>query len=252
MRHNGRTPLLLSKIRSDCVELGDSEIRSVICEDCGTWRVVRRGMVAAHRSEPRSSMPADRRQSPPDRVPRCPGSGQRITADRKFREAMPAENRRAARQFHKPIPAPAAPVHRIVPPAPSAESVRRTFRSHQLRCVACKGQVADQNGELLTCADGERLAVTYLRLLRQEPKRARVREFFARERVRFDRIHVAQAAERRAAEWARAVPAPRQQVAKRGGAAVEETNNQCRAVREGAVSEFRGPDVPLTTLRIAA
>src|SRR4051812_39354698 len=80
MRHNGRAPLLLSTLRSDCVTVDGDEIRSVVCADCGTWRVVRRGMVAAHRAEPRSNQPADRRgqRKAQDRVPRCEGSGQRI------------------------------------------------------------------------------------------------------------------------------------------------------------------------------
>jgi len=39
--------------------------------------------------------------------------------------------------------------------------------------------------------------------------------------------------------------------AKRAGTAVEEANNSCKAIKAGAISEFRGPDVPLKTLHPA-
>ncbi|MEW2085696.1 hypothetical protein [Streptomyces sp. NPDC005283] len=39
---------------------------------------------------------------------------------------------------------------------------------------------------------------------------------------------------------------------KRSGTIVEEANNSCRPTPKGAVSEFRGPDVPLEPLRITA
>jgi len=39
MRHNGRAPLLLQHAPLDCVTLDGDEIRSVVCTDCGTWRV---------------------------------------------------------------------------------------------------------------------------------------------------------------------------------------------------------------------
>jgi len=248
MRHNGRAPLLLSTLHSDCVTLDGDEIRSVVCTDCGTWRVVRRGMVAAHRAEPRSNRPTDRldQRKPQDRVPRCDGSGQRIKIDRRHREAMPAENRRAAQQFYKPIPAPAAPIHRIVPPARSADSARQAYEVHRERCAACTTRE--------TCSTGRRLLATYTALLQDEPRRRQVRAAVARQRARFDRQHADLAREAKGAEWTRqheATTANTTKFAKRSGTAVEEANNSCKAIKAGAISEFRGPDVPLKKLHPA-
>jgi hypothetical protein len=240
MRHNGRAPLLLSTLYSDCVTLDGDEIRSVVCADCGTWRVVRRGMVAAHRAEPRSNQPTDRpeQRKSQDWVPRCDGSGQRIKVDRRHREAMPAEIRRAAQQFYKPIPAPAAPVHRIVPPARSADSARQAYEIHRERCAGCTPRE--------TCSTGRRLLATYTALLQDEPRRRQVRAAFARERARFDRQHAARAREANNAMWAKSALAPRGAAAKRAGTALEEANNVSKAVRPGALSEFRDPGLPLT------
>jgi len=238
MRHNGRTPLRLSEIHSDCAQFDDDKVLTVKCVDCETWRVVRRGMVVAHRPEPRSSKPAGRRQGPQDRVARCEGSGQRIIVDRKHRDAMPAESRRAARQFYKPLPGPAAPVHRTPQSAPNAEAARTAFRSHLRRCAACAGDVVGRDGERLACPDGERLASDYLRLLRQEPQRRAVREFFARERARFDREYAKAAPAKRRSEWAAVFPAVRAADAR-------------RAQRPAGDAPTQGPSVPLTTLRPA-
>lgn|GEM_PF-4431788 len=140
MRHNGRIPLLISTLRSDCITVDGDEIRSVVCPDCGTWRVVRRGMIAAHRAQPRTGQ---------ERLPRCEGSGQRIKLDRRHREAMPAENRRAARQFYKPMPGPATPVHRIgaatkvARPALRLTVVKRAradLIEHRGACEVCDGR----------------------------------------------------------------------------------------------------------------
>jgi hypothetical protein len=248
MRHNGRAPLLLSTLRSDCVTVDEDEIRSVVCPDCGTWRVVRRGMVAAHRAEPRSNQPADRcgQRAPQDWVPRCEGSGQRIRVDRRHREAMPAENRRAAQQFFKPIPAPAAPVHRIVAPAHSADSARQAYEIHRERCAGCTTRE--------TCSTGRQLLAADAVLLQDEPRRRQVREAFARERARFDRQYADADRKARTAEWTRqhetTAASSTKTFAKRAGTAVEEANNTCRTI-PGAVSEFRSQDVPLTTLHPA-
>ncbi|MCM2424211.1 hypothetical protein [Streptomyces sp. RKAG293] len=249
MRHNGRTPLLLSTLRSHCVTIDGNEIRSVVCTECDTWRFVRRGMIAAHRAKPRSNQPSNRhaQRKPQDRVPRCDGSGQRIKVDRRHREAMPAENRRAAQQFYKPIAAPVAPLHCLTAQVESADSARQAYEIHRERCAACTTRE--------TCPTGRRLLTTYVGLLQDEPRRRQIRAAVARERARFDRQYADRARQAKEAAWTRqheATAAPTKKFAKRTGTAVEEVNNSCKAIKAGAISELRGPDLPLAPLRISA
>jgi hypothetical protein len=171
VRHNGRAPLLISTLRSDCVTVDGNEIRSVVCPDCGTWRVVRRGMIAAHRAKPRVGQ---------ERLPRCEGSGQRIKLDRRHREAMPAQTRRAARQFYKPLPGPATPVHRIgtadkaTRPAlrlTVVERARKELAEHRSTCEVCDGRVRCGTGRDLEIRLRETLA-TWTLVLEQNSRRA--------------------------------------------------------------------------------
>jgi hypothetical protein len=68
VKHNGRPPLLASKLTPNLLILSPYGGRPVVaCPDCGTWRVASRGMLPAHRAE--------------DDVTRCPGSGQRVQID---------------------------------------------------------------------------------------------------------------------------------------------------------------------------
>jgi hypothetical protein len=236
MRHNGREPLLLSTLRSDCVTVDGDEIRSVVCPDCSTWRAVRRGMIAAHRAEPRSNQPADRRdqRKPQDRVPRCEGSGQRIKVDRRHREAMPAENRRAARQFYKPLPGPTAPVHRIGSDVKEArpqlrlvtvERARLELAEHRTGCAVCDGRVRCETGRDLEVRLRETFATWAL--VREQKRRQEEAELAAEQRTNKEHVQA------RVGQWRRAVrraDALRQQIP--AGAAPQES-----------------PDVPLETLR---
>ena len=63
MRHNGRPVLVASELTPNLLMLYPGERPVLACPGCGTWRVLRRGMLPAHRAE--------------DGVRRCPGSGQR-------------------------------------------------------------------------------------------------------------------------------------------------------------------------------
>lgn len=67
MRDNGRTPMAASKLPPNLLILHPGARPVVACPDCGTWRVVCRRMLPAHRAL--------------DGVRRCPGSGQRVTID---------------------------------------------------------------------------------------------------------------------------------------------------------------------------
>ncbi|MGP4004001.1 hypothetical protein [Streptomyces sp. 8N706] len=211
----------------------------MVCPDCRTWcpitGVQGSPKLVPHHTEPKGT-PEPRR---------CIGSNRRVLLDltvdewhqRRADAIADTASRRATRVLPKPKTT-ATPAATQIKPVPlSAEAVRRIFRLHQAQCSACTGEATNRNGELLPCPDGERLALTFLRLVRQEPKRAKVREFFARERARFDRQHVVQTLEQRAAEWAKhAGTAKKGELAKRSGTAVEEINNQCKLAPKGAVS----------------
>jgi hypothetical protein len=67
MRHNRRPVLMASKLNPNQISLHPGERPSATCPDCGRWRILRRGMLSAHRGD--------------DGVTRCPGSGQRIAVD---------------------------------------------------------------------------------------------------------------------------------------------------------------------------
>jgi len=107
MRHNGRPALLASTIPASNLNVRPGETPSAVCGDCGTWRVIRRGMVFAHRA-------ADGRT-------RCPGSGQRITLNtplavlesREWGEVAGANLRRPTRVQLKPSAPIAPPVFRL-------------------------------------------------------------------------------------------------------------------------------------------
>jgi hypothetical protein len=67
MRPNGRPPVAASTLPPNALLLAPGSRPVVTCPDCGTWRMLKRGMVPAHRSA--------------DEVARCPGSGQRLVMD---------------------------------------------------------------------------------------------------------------------------------------------------------------------------
>jgi hypothetical protein len=67
MRPNGRPMLAASELTPNLLMLFPGSRPVLACPGCGTWRVLRRSMVPAHRSA--------------DEVSRCPGSGQRVVVD---------------------------------------------------------------------------------------------------------------------------------------------------------------------------
>ncbi|MGW2689605.1 hypothetical protein ACWC6I_41430 [Streptomyces sp. NPDC001414] len=170
------------------------------------------------------------------------GSDRRITIDITVEdwrttlvEARPTTaSRRATKVLPKPKTAAVPAASQLTPTPLSAETVRHAFRRHQQQCRACNGEVAGRDGMPLPCRDGERLAITFLRLLRQEPRRRAVRDFFAQERRQFDRQYAA-ATPTRTAQWSAVLP----QVA---------AADTRRAQLPEGDAPTESPAVPLTTL----
>ncbi|CAM5674646.1 hypothetical protein [Streptomyces griseomycini] len=240
-RHvNHRPPIVVSTLNLNEIDLTPGK-EHLVCPDCHTWCPIT-GIQGTPKLVPHHSDPAG---TPNPR--RCAlGTDRRVVLDvtvgqwrTDLVEALPSiASRRATKVLPKPktpqVPAPS----QIRPTAISAEAARQAFRQHLARCSACKGEALGNNNQPLPCHDGRRLAVTFLRLLRQEPKRRAVREFFARERRRFDRQYAAQAPANRASEWATVLPAVRAADTRRAQLPVGDAPTE-------------GPSVPLTTLRPA-
>lgn len=107
MRHNGRPTIPATKIPAINLSVHPGETPSVVCPDCSTWRIIRRGMIFAHRAT--------------DGRTRCPGSGQRITVSiplallesREWGEVAAANLRRPTRVQLKPSAPIPLPVFRL-------------------------------------------------------------------------------------------------------------------------------------------
>ncbi|MDX2707799.1 hypothetical protein PV350_33860 [Streptomyces sp. PA03-6a] len=247
-RNNGRAPLRLSKVEPQDVNIREGEVKSIVCPDCKTWRRLMGG-----------NMTLKIREHSTTDQERCAGSLQVIKLDMSVEEwdekllaaDSTARVRRSARQHYKPLPAPPKPVARMVPVPATAAGSLTAYREHLAKCRA--SSVASRCAGTHRCADGARLAALYEQLQRTQEHRDRTRQAFARERARFDRRYTATAQKTAAAEWARhrEATANARATAKRSGTRVEEANNTCRTI-PGAVSEFRGPDVPLHPQRITA
>jgi hypothetical protein len=262
MRHNGRAPLKASMMRPEHLNLRDGERRMAVCPDCLTWHRLTRSMIMPHRALDAAFGDGPRRYfgDKPSGGRRCPGSAQRINIDisiehwgeRLLAADSTATGRRSARQHSKPTPAPAKPVARMRPAPVNAASALTAYRDHLKACRA--SAVAGRCHANYRCGDGARLASLYEQLLRTQPRRDTARRILARERGRFDRTYAAEAATKTAAEWNRQHGATLDAAAtaKRSGTAIEEANNTCRIRPADAVSEFRGPRLPLEPLRITA
>ncbi|MCA1221406.1 hypothetical protein [Streptomyces sp. 8L] len=227
------------------LNLREGEPRLVVCPDCESWCGLERSMIKPHRDGTEAPTRARRYVGDkPSRGRRCPGSAQRIvfdvTSEQWGERLLEAETTASARRSTMVLPkvkaAPAPAVSQLVPAPLSAETIRRALRGHIQQCRACKGKATSRVGEPLPCRDGERLAVTFLRLLRQEPKRRAVRDLFARERRRFDRQYAAAAPARRAFEWGAVLPA------------VQAVDSE-RAQLPTGDTPTEAPSVPLDTLR---
>lgn len=226
---NRRAPLLLSKIAPEDFNVRPAEVKSIACPDCRTWRRIMGDKVLKIREHCVSDKIADG-----EKHTLCPGTDQVVEIDidvrkwqarqdRLLRDAMPQDNRRAAQQFYKPLPAPAVPVSRITAEI-TLETARQSYLAHRKGCIRCvKGT---------HCTDGGVLARRYVLALQKEPARREAREQLERQEQRTTQKQTAPAV--RKAQWA-----------KRGGEAVERANNLCTARTSGSLSEFRGPGLPM-------
>ncbi|MGK4909216.1 hypothetical protein [Streptomyces albus] len=217
---SNRPPIRLSKIAPTAIDLRDPANAVITCEDCGTECPIT-GMQGG---SVQKLVPHHTGQAHVQPGIRCRGSNRQILFDITIPEwwqaradaAREAANRRAARQFCKPLPAPAAPVARIHAGV-TLETARRAYLAHIEECVLC--------GTGQHCTRGGVLAHRYVLVRNEEP---------ARRKARTQSTPAA-----RKAQWS-----------ERGGETVETANNQCRPRLDGAISDLRGPQVPTEPLRV--
>ncbi|MFI5987504.1 hypothetical protein ACIBEA_42385 [Streptomyces sp. NPDC051555] len=225
---NHRMPLLLSSMKPEDFNVRPDETKSIACPDCRTWRRIMGDTVLKIREHCISDKLAEG-----ETHTLCPGTDQVVVIDidvqrwqaqqnRLLRDAMPQENRRAAQQFYKPLPAPAAPVSRINAEV-TLETARQSYLAHRKGCMLCV------NGQ--HCTDGGHLARRYVLALNHEPARREARDEQERQERRTARKLTAPAVRR--AQWT-----------KHGGEEVESANNRCAERIAGSLSEFRGPQIP--------
>ncbi|MFD3567405.1 hypothetical protein [Streptomyces sp. NPDC058667] len=155
-KHTNRRPaLLLSSMAPEDYNVRPGEVKSIACPDCRTWRRI----IGETTLKIRPHGLDQGKVKEGEKRPLCPGSDQLVVVDidvrrwqakqdRLLRDAMPQENRRAARQFYKPLPAPAAPVARIHAGV-TLETARRAYLDHVEECVRCgTGQHCTNGGDL--------------------------------------------------------------------------------------------------------
>ncbi|MEU0373408.1 hypothetical protein ABZ070_24685 [Streptomyces sp. NPDC006283] len=233
---NRREALKLSSMAPEDFNVRPGETKSIACPDCRTWRRIMGDKVLKIREHCVSDKVAEG-----EKHVTCTGSDQLVVIDidvrrwqarqnQLLRDAMPQENRRAAQQFYKPLPAPAAPVSRIKAEV-TLETARQSYLAHRKGCTRCVG------GQ--HCTDGGILARRYVLALQEEPARREAREQVERQERRTVRKQTAPAV--RKEQWA-----------KRGGKAVEKANNCCSERASGSLSEFRGPQLPLAPQDVEA
>ncbi|MFJ9351760.1 hypothetical protein [Streptomyces sp. NPDC101237] len=235
-RFNPLAPIALSSLPVTEIDLSPGR-EHMVCPECRTWCPIT-GMNRAPKLVPHHADPAG---TPNPR--RCmDGTDRRITIDITVEdwrtvliEARPTTaSRRATKVLPKPKTTSTPAASQLTPAPLSAETVRRLFQQHQQHCRACRGEITGRDGMPLPCRDGERLAITFLRLLRQEPRRRAVRDFFAQERRQFDR-HYAAASPTRTAQWSAVLPQ------------VVDADTRRAQLPEGD-APTESPAVPLTTL----
>ncbi|RLV64251.1 hypothetical protein STAN_7071 [Streptomyces sp. CBMAI 2042] len=241
-RDNRRPPLLLSTIKPQSINVREDEIMSIVCPDCERWRRIMGDTQLKIREHCTRECAAGGTSC--EEHTRCPGSNQPVQLDisaEQWGEAMlaadsTATGRRSARQHYKPIPAPPEPIARMSSSPNTPVEALSTYRSHLRRCR--DSDKASKCAGSYRCAEGTRIAALYAELEQAEGQR-----------VRDARVDALLARHRTARTWSRyteTTVSTKSSLAKRGGTAVEEANNAVRDRRPGSVSEFRGPEVPLS------
>jgi hypothetical protein len=231
-RVSSRPPIVVSKMFPNNIDLLPGT-ESLVCPDCETWCPI-----TGHDSRTPKLVPHHTGRAGAAEARRCIGSNRRVLLDLTIPEwhqlladaIKETASRRTTNVLRKPKTPPAPAASQIKPLPLNPETARIAYRTHFKLCRTCTGRAR--------CPEGERLAVTYGRLERQEPRRQQIREFFARERSRIDRQHAAQMSKQRAADWTKqaSTAVKKSELAKRSGTAVEEASNQCKF--------FRGPGLP--------
>lgn len=233
-RTNGRPALLLSTMAAEDFNVRPTEIKSIVCPDCGTWRHILGDTMLKIREHPGFGKVAEG-----EKPASCPGSYQLIVLDidvrawqarqdRLLRDAMPAENRRAGRQFYEPMPDPAVPVHRIKGRV-TLDKARQIYLAHRAACAACTGRSH--------CDSGLQLADLYVQRMQEEPQRKEHRKGAARYERKVERARARSFPRRRAAEWNSVQ------------ASVAAADTQRGVIPDGSVPAD-GPDVPREPLRV--
>ncbi|MGW2964956.1 hypothetical protein ACWDGI_41825 [Streptomyces sp. NPDC001220] len=239
-RVNPLPPIVLSTFPANEIDLAPGR-EHMVCPECRTWCPIT-GMNGTPKLVPHHTDPAG---TPNAR--RCTaGSDRQVDIDitledwrTRLIEARPTTaSRRATKVLPKPKTTSTPAASQLTPAPLTVETVRRVFRQHQQQCRACSGEITGRDGLPLPCRDGECLAVTFLRMLRQEPRRRAVRDFFAQERRRFDRQYAADAFAQRASQWATVLPKVRDA-------------DTTRAQLPAGDAPTDSPAVPLTTLHPA-
>ncbi|MEW9513758.1 hypothetical protein [Streptomyces bacillaris] len=235
MRPSRRPALKASEIPPQNLNLREGERQSIVCPDCDMWHPLYRKMIKTHHLD---------REVRGGRARRCPGSAQLIDMDisvEQWGEMMlaadsTATGRRSARQHFKPIPAPAEPIARMSSAPSTPVEALSAYRSHLRRCRD-SGKTGRCAGSY-RCTEGTRIAVLYAELEQAEGQRARD--------ARIEALLVRHRTARTWSRYTEITTSTKNSLAKRGGTAVEEANNTIRDRRPGSVSEFRGPEVPLS------
>ncbi|MER5974594.1 hypothetical protein ABT112_33660 [Streptomyces sp. NPDC002055] len=183
---NRRAPLLLSTMAPEDFNVRPGETKTIACPDCRTWRRIMGDKVLKIREHCISDKVAEG-----EKHTLCPGSNQLVDINidvqrwqakqnRLLRDAMPQENRRAARQFYKPLPAPAAPVSRMSAAAKSPvvrlpallEAADAAVAAHRGSCQVCTAGGRCEMGAELEARQAETAAsAQFAREQRQRQER---------------------------------------------------------------------------------
>ncbi|GAA2154396.1 hypothetical protein GCM10009760_53280 [Kitasatospora kazusensis] len=222
-----RPALLLSKLPLNSVEL-TPRAEHLACPDCQTWcpLTLHKGsqdwkLVPHHTAA--VGTPGARRCGNSNRLfvidmPLAVWQEQRV-------EAVADVAARRPTTVLKKVKAPLPPaLHQLRPAAPTAESAQATYETHRDRCAGCTDKKY--------CTDGKLLAVTYRRLLRQEPERRAAQARAEKEQRIAERDQAEQQLQRRKKGWADTEQA------------VTEANRARRDSLVGARSPILGAAVP--------
>ncbi|MCP2314037.1 hypothetical protein [Kitasatospora paracochleata] len=189
--------IIASALPSNLIELTPG-LEHLACPDCNTWCPI----TTDKGSKQRKLVPHHTRPAGTPGAHRCRSSNRLVNIDLSvdaWQQKRADANKEAASRrpttVLKKVKAPAAPAITQLDPAPAtADSARKTYETHRARCAACTGRKH--------CQDGEHLAADYLRLLRREPERRRIRALYEEVQAAGERARARQLPTRRAKEWA--------------------------------------------------